>query len=406
VVYNLTRQHILVLNPLPDLVMGGLAEDVLGAPAAPELVTLLREHSEGNPFFVEQILRYLQEQGMLVQSAEGLRPAGGGLLLPGDVRAMLATRLDRLTQEVKQVVQTAAVLGRQFEVQVLSQMLRADATLADKLVEGERQSIWFALNELSYLFRHRMMRDVAYEMQLRTRLRELHGLALDAIEMIYAADLPSHYDALAYHAEHSQDIAKQRLYYRKAGEAAQSAYRNALAIEYFERLLPLLKGLPECIDVRLRLGAVLELIGQWKSAEMHYREALDLAESLQDAQAVARCRQALGVLCRQRGDYDVALQWLELARAGYEVRQTRPASQVLSDICMTFGGAEYNLATRYSLESLELARQLGDQRATSLGLNLLEILPGAPEHVRHGNIMKKAWQSAVSWEIGATLLTR
>ncbi len=367
------RQHTLPLNPLPDLVMGDLARDVLGALAAPELVTLIRERSDGNPFFAEQILLYLLEQGMLAQSEAGLRPAGGGLLLPGDVRAVLATRLDRLTQDVKRVVQTAAALGRQFEVPVLTRMLRADVTLADKLSEGVRQDIWFALSEANYLFRHAMMRDVAYEMQLRTHLRELHSLALEAIETIYAADLASHYDDLAYHAERSQDADRQRLYYRKAGEAAQSAYRNTQAIEYFERLLPLLKDLPERIDVRLRIGAVLELIGRWKSAEVHYREALDLAESLQDALTVARCQQALGVLCRQRGDYDAALEWLELTRSGYERLQDRAGlSRAYSDVCMVYWRrGEFSQATRNSLACLELARQVGDQRTIASGLNIL-----------------------------------
>jgi predicted ATPase len=135
-------QTTLDLNVLPATTVGAYASAVLNAPVAPELVDLLVQRAECNPFFMEQLLRYLQEQNLLAQTTEGWLPISSGMLLPTDVRTVLVARLDRLTQDVKQVVQTAAVLGREFEVRVLSQMLQGDPALPGKLARGASCTRW------------------------------------------------------------------------------------------------------------------------------------------------------------------------------------------------------------------------------------------------------------------------
>lgn len=91
--------------------------------------------------------------------------------------------MDRLAAQVKAVVRTTAVLGREFDVQVLSKMLRADERAAIQV--AEREAIWTALDVLRYLFRHTLLRDAAYEMQVRERLQSLHRLAAETIEALY-----------------------------------------------------------------------------------------------------------------------------------------------------------------------------------------------------------------------------
>ena len=111
---------------LDDLAL--LASHLLNAPVAPSLVAELNARAEGNPFFAEQIVLYLKEQGLVQLDATGT--ASVSLLpdqqLPTDVQALLVARIDRLTAEVKEAVQTAAVIGREFEGEMLSLMLRAD----------------------------------------------------------------------------------------------------------------------------------------------------------------------------------------------------------------------------------------------------------------------------------------
>jgi predicted ATPase len=122
---------------------------------------------------------------------------------------------------------------------VLSAMLKNDAELLTKVQRAESEAIWSPLDEIRYIFRHALLRDAAYDMQLRSRLRELHRLAQDAIEQIYAADLEPHYADLVYHTNRTGDAAKEAHYAKLAGEQAAGRFANAEAIKYYNRVLEL-----------------------------------------------------------------------------------------------------------------------------------------------------------------------
>jgi tetratricopeptide (TPR) repeat protein len=216
-----------------------LAEIVLGGPASPDLVELIVSRSEGNPYFAEQIIRYLQEESLLEMSSSGWRQVrrGRSSVLPQDISALLVARLDQLAREVKAVVQTASVLGREFEVRVLAQMLGPDAETEEYVSEAEKAAIWLPLREMRYIFYHALLRDAAYSMQMRARRRELHRLALGALETVYAGDLGNHYAELAYHAENGDLREKTQEYYTLAGRVSAGLYQNNQAVDYFSRAL-------------------------------------------------------------------------------------------------------------------------------------------------------------------------
>lgn len=234
-------QEVLELGSLSPQAVDALAQRLLGGVASPGLVSLLIEKTNGNPFFVEQVVLDLRERGLLEQAAGGWSLMGDGLPaeLPANIQAVLLARLDRLNGEVKAVVQTAAVLGREFEVQVLSAMLRGDEGLPEKMHRAEEETIWSALNELRYLFRHALLRDAAYEMQLRSRLRDLHALAAESLQQVYAADLSPHYADLAYHCDRAENSPEALRWYRLAGEWADERYANEDAHLCYSRALAL-----------------------------------------------------------------------------------------------------------------------------------------------------------------------
>ena len=359
------------LRQLQPQALHDLVTQQLGGEADEALFGFLETRSQGVPFFAQQLVLYLQETGALEQQEQRWHLRIETSDLPASLNAMLIARLDRLSAQVKQAVQTAAVLGREFDVRLLSQMLRLDAT--DMVQAAEQEQIWTSLNEIRYLFKHALLRDAAYEMQLRARLRALHQLALEAYEQIYAADLRPHYDELAYHAAQSDDKDRQREYFRKAGEAAQAGYRSAAALDYYVRLLPLLAEIGARLDIHLQCGAILELIGDWKEAAAEYQVALRLAEQAQDMAARARCQKALGVLARQRDDYDGALHWLEQARAAWEtLGDLDGVNQTMLEIGILYWRQGQPAKARQSLEDgLALARQLDDQRSAAAAINSL-----------------------------------
>jgi predicted ATPase len=192
-------QQVVDLATLPASGVRALAAQVLGGQVADGLAAFLAEKTEGNPFFAEQLALDLRERGLLAcQEIEGrgltydldLSHQSAAEEVPVSINAVLVARLDRLAAQVKAVVQTAAVLGHEFEVRVLTEMLQGDRNLADKVKQAEAQSIWSPLSEIRYLFKHTLLRDAAYDMQLLERLRELHRMAGTTIEMLYAGRTP------------------------------------------------------------------------------------------------------------------------------------------------------------------------------------------------------------------------
>jgi predicted ATPase/class 3 adenylate cyclase len=236
---RLSHQEIKLEELTPDA-LESLADQILAGPASPKLLEQLLERTDGNPFFAEQSLLYLKEEGLLKRK-DNLWTAAEhySLPLPDNVRALLVSRLDRLSQEVKDVVLTASVLGREFEIQLLSQMLDGDSALPEKVAVAEQNTIWTALNELRYLFNHALLHDAAYRMQVHARRQVLHELAVRAIEVLYSKDLSSHSVDLAYHCEQAGLLEKALGYLIEAAIVAKGGYQNTQAVDYLGRALQL-----------------------------------------------------------------------------------------------------------------------------------------------------------------------
>src|SRR5262249_38726462 len=154
----------------------------------------------GNPFFVTEVVRLLASQGRLDPSARGAAVLGGGL--PEGVRAVVAERLSRLSADCRQILEVAAVVGRDFELRVLQPASGLDAgQLRVLLEEAEAARLAGAVpGGLSrWRFAHALVREVLYEGLLTARRVRLHGLIADALEAVYAAEPGPHLAELAHH---------------------------------------------------------------------------------------------------------------------------------------------------------------------------------------------------------------
>lgn len=284
---------IIDLNPLSKAGLAELAASTLGHAPTPELVQLLVERSDGNPFFAEQILLYLSEQNQLDQA---VTPGRTTPLIPADVRAILVARLDRLSQDVKEVVQQAAVLGREFDVQLLATMLQRDKNLLAHIQDAERAAIWVAVSQLRYLFKHALLRDAAYDMQLHARRRELHLAAAQALEKLYTAEMATHLGELAYHYGQAGNWQKERHYAMQAGVQAAGVFAHTEAEHYLSRALDLTE--PEDAETQytllLHLEGVHDIQGKRAEQETDLEALFALVARLQDDEktAVAYGRQA------------------------------------------------------------------------------------------------------------------
>ncbi|HET90441.1 MAG TPA: adenylate/guanylate cyclase domain-containing protein, partial [Chloroflexi bacterium] len=374
--------HAIDLCDLPRQDVRALAARMLGAPIADDLADFLIEKTNGNPLFVEQLALDMRERGVIRLGGEdsAWRVESDRLEMeevPVSINAVLIARLDRLAAQVKAVVQTAAVLGREFEVQVLSQMLRDDAELPVKVQQAEVEMIWLALSDLRYLFRHTLMRDAAYDMQLQARLRELHALAGWAIELVYAADLGPHCADLAYHYRQAEDFEQAFLYARLAGEYAAARFANQQAIAHLNQALESAAHLDPANTARQRqeiylaLGELLTTTGQYDQAQGHLNDALALAVAREDRDGQARACRWQARAHELRGEYAPALDWIQRGVDALDGQETAEAAELLLIAGLIHSRqGDYDNALRRCRNALHIAEQLREMATLARAYNL------------------------------------
>jgi adenylate cyclase len=416
------------LGALNEAGVRELAGQTLGAPVDDALLAFLVRRTAGNPFFVEQVVLDLRERGMLATRAVDDGAATIAFAeqprvqeLPDSIAAVLVARIDRLAAHVKAIVQTAAVLGQEFEVRVLSQMLRDDPWLPARVRQAEQEAIWSSLNEIRYLFRHALLRDAAYGMQLRARLRELHRLAGESIEQLANAEQDSVAFAvaeraadLAYHFRRADDVPRERRYVRLAGETAAARYANADAVAFFGRALELvpvddrderhalllareeiydrrgardeqaadLRALAELADqaaddgrraiVALREANYAEVTGDYPAAIGAAERVVELGRAIgavaSEAAGFFRWGRALFLLA----DYPAATERLSqaLALAGDELPEVAADSLRNLGLVALHTGA-YATARQYAGRALAVFETAGRKQGSALALNNL-----------------------------------
>ena len=416
----------LVLKSLSASDLGQLAQGILGRPITPRLAEFLGARSEGNPFFAEHVLLDLRERDRLdYDRAEiDLLLGDSRVLLPTGVRAIITARLDRLPQDVKNVVQAAAVLGREFDVQLLGEILSQESDLKSKLDAAARLSIWAATDRVHYLFNHIMLRDVAYDMQLHARRRRLHWRTATALEKLYISDLLPYMGQVAYHYEtafqYGQPEARTKAcyYLEEAGQFAADNYQNAAAVDYLTRAMSLveqaeidrrgslllarekvysLQGLREAQaqDLDMLKQLTVNTNGGQLRAEVALREAQyadavsDFSLSVKAAETTVKLAraselhqlEALGYLQWGRalwpqGDYQLARARLSSA---ISLAQKEALKQIEADSLGNLGvvalyQSEYDDARRYYEKSLQIHQALRNRRGEGTMLNNLGIV--------------------------------
>lgn len=366
------------LNYLTADDIRAFAEQALGAALADDVVRLLAEKTNGNPFFIEQLALDLRERSLLVPDTEGRRLTLAPTYateVPTTITAVLVARLDRLTASIKQVVQTAAVLGREFELLVLSQMLRGDPEIKRKVMGAAEQDVWSAVGEMRYIFKHALLRDSAYDMQLRARLRELHQTAGEAFEVVYGRDLSSRFVDLAYHFEQAGVAEKARMYLLKAGDQAKTNYQNQMALSLYERLLALLEPQDsQRAYVCEQRGDIYATVGEHDLALQQYKAAL---ANLSASQGLEVNRQApglyrkMGLVYMNKGEYAVAFEWLGRAeRVAAEADNTEMARIHTATAAVLYRQGKATEALGRCQMGLEIAAQLDEPAEIAYGYML------------------------------------
>jgi transcriptional regulator with AAA-type ATPase domain/tetratricopeptide (TPR) repeat protein len=278
-----------------------IAGDLLGvAELPPALEALVADKADGNPFFVEELVRSLQELGIVRQEGDRvvLRAALDRVAVPDTVEEIILARMDRLDRDARQLLRIAAVIGRTVPLPVLRAVAgwpaeRLDAALhalqaADFLDESR------AFPELEYTFKHALTQDVAHASLARDDQRALHAAAVDAIERVYAGRPGEHVERLAYHALRGERWTMAVRFFREAGAKAFDRCANREAVASLEQALVALERLPAeretleaAIDIRLVLRSALLQLGEIGRMTRYVREAEAFATTAEDRPRLA-----------------------------------------------------------------------------------------------------------------------
>jgi class 3 adenylate cyclase len=246
----------ILLEPLGDAQALALVQSLLGITDLPlALRTLITERTEGNPFFIEEVLLSLIESGAIERRADGFRiaPDLGGAQVPGTIQEVIMSRVDRLDPSTRQVLQIASVVGRSFFFSIMREVLRRHAQLdpdcereLDELCERDillERDTGFAVpaaegglvQELEYVFRHALAQETIYESVLLRVRREHHQLVAETIEATFKDRLKDFYGMLAYHFGRAENLPKAEDYLFRAGEEASRAAASIEALAFFEK---------------------------------------------------------------------------------------------------------------------------------------------------------------------------
>lgn len=184
------------------------------------LIETVWRKSQGNPFFAEQLILFLNEDTPEAFKISGESFSPSEIIVPDSVSALIIARMDRLTTELKAIIRAASVLGKQFNIKILSLMLQQNS-LTTLLQSGEEQLIWQSITELLYIFKHALIRDTVDDMQLKSQLRKLHALAAETIETLIGDSIDSgasaqQYRIIAYHYAQALDTEKAADYSKQA----------------------------------------------------------------------------------------------------------------------------------------------------------------------------------------------
>lgn len=380
------------LNPLnatqSDALVGEILQKVQNLPD--ELRELVARNAEGNPFYVEELIKVLLDDGVILRGADRWQVDAsrlGGLRIPPTLTAVLQSRLDSLQPAERVILQRASVVGRMFWDEPLAVMFDdlAPVMVADRLtalsqrelIYRHHQSAFTGVHE--FAFKHAILRDVTYESVLKKERRAYHLRVARWIESATnkSGRTAEYYSVIASHYEQAGEAAKAVEYLGHAAERFFQLAEFSDEIEIVDHALALIADNAALDGLRARLLAQKDNIysekGDYTEARRYLEPGLDLAHRASDHSTIAKALGHLGRILNWLGEYDSARAYL---REAYQIVQSCDdlpgqifVSRQLGNVAIVTG--QHAEAVRHLNESLALARSADDLDSAAAALNSL-----------------------------------
>ena len=381
------RYTEITLRPLSDEHTDELIDNLLTIADLPDdLRRLILDKTEGNPFFVEEVVRTLIDGGVVVwdESRNGWKAVSqiSEVKIPDNLQALLISRIDRLEEEARRTLQLASVIGRSFYYKVLQHVSDEAITLDRQLSTLQRVDLIHEaarIPDIEYAFRHELTRQAAYDSILRRRRPEFHKQVGEAIEELFSDRLEEEAHRLAYHFGLTDENEKAMRYSVLAGDEAARLYANDEAVRHYTNALRLAddlgSGSKVIADLYTKRGRTMELGDRIEDAMASYEELRDLGVARGDKVLEVAALIPEGTLLATLNKLsnpikgrEVSQRALELATELNDPRYMSKANWNLMLACF-FGAGSNEEQIAYGQEAIAIARAHGLKEELAYALN-------------------------------------
>jgi class 3 adenylate cyclase/tetratricopeptide (TPR) repeat protein len=352
----------ITLHPLSPAESGTLIASVLGVADIPhDLRELIGRKGEGNPFYLEEITKSFLERGIIQRSGSGYRLSRA--MTPSDVpetiQDVIVSRIDRLPEEHKHVIQTAAVIGREFAARLLRRIADIQEQLDDCLSELKNLEFIYEKSvfpDLEYIFKHVLTQEAAYNSLLSHRRTRLHSAIGLAIEELHQERLAERYEELAHHFTQGESWEKAFFYLLKSGDKARQAYANQEAIAFYT----------QAIEMSGRITPAFE------------------------AAQLLPVYEGRGLVWMLQTKYDAAIADFQMMRqlaqaSGNAQKEGESLGHLAVAHWATFSEEQIPFVEQYAQEAMQLFQRTGDQKILARSLTSLGLVHQVRGNLQEGN---------------------
>ena len=365
-------------------------EMTAGIEPPPGLAAAVHEQTEGNPFFVTEVVRLMVSEGSL----ESAGAAGWDLAIPQGVREVVGRRLDQLSTEANEVLTVAAAVGREFELDLLERLNGKPRGEIEGAIEQAVESQVVAEAGRSpgrFTFSHALVRETLYAELTGPRRIEVHRRIGEALEALHSDDAEPPVSELAYHfieAAPGGESAKAIAYAERAGRRAAEQLAHEDAALHFERGLEVLELSPDpdrahALALLLELGPAQRRAGRFNPSRETLERAAEVARELGDSESLARAALGVSALTAAGGIDEAILALLREALAAIPEGDSALRVELVAGIATEVLWLDPEEAADLAGEAVEIARRLDDPATLAAALARQTVsIGGQPDSAR------------------------
>jgi class 3 adenylate cyclase/tetratricopeptide (TPR) repeat protein len=338
------------LDQLPIMERRKLVESVLqGTEVSTELHDLITSKAGGNPLFMEELTYALLESGYIEKSKHGYRLSRKvwEIQVPDTIQGIIASRMDRLHENLKRTMQVASVIGRDFAFSILETITRMKEELKSYLLELQGLELVYEQSlfpELEYTFKHALVQEVAYNSLLLRRRREIHEKVANAIETLYADRVEEFYEKLAYHFSKSENTEKAYKYLKLSGIKATQNSSLWEAFCFYKEAINVLKKEPqtdenkkEQIELRLLVASPMISLGFPEDSLQILQDGEKFSREIGAIKSLTTFCSIMGLYYSVKGDPLAGVKYseecFEIAEKAKEIELMAP---IAFDLCSNY----------------------------------------------------------------------